>query len=602
MRNRQEYYRRLNLVRLDGDWEGWLAFFLDGVTTTADEAVATARDLSATVAEDRAHLLAADDVSIAAVRPFELLPKHPVVTVATVVRLLGVANPTAGRAVHTLVHAGVFVETTGRKRDRWYAYERYTERLRVGTDLGVARERGGDASIRRCATIAAPMAPLTASRWRFANDPLACQIVGQGLSDDALETLVVLGDRVDEDERRSWAAERFPADPLRDHKVTALWTAVADGEAWHHRDAWEALLRPDLRRQIYTLCTAQTLPAERRRALDDDLGEALFYLLLGGADRVAGFAELAVRTLETLPPGPVDSLQTYADADVWHTLASCAVGHGEWPDSFDARWPGLGRGARISAFRSALSAPVGPEVWIDLHCARRVAAHLRDGTAEPWSVLVQNRGRARGRLRARLAADVAGMARAAAVVPSVAARTLAAWRRTCWAWVQSQARAHGERDALAGVTPPCPPVDRPRLATDPALRTWLLLAIVRGQYERVRRWVDQGSTGDGDSTFGRLLVALPDHLADAGTEHRRTYHSVRTELHAALPDVLDGLRPTLAVLAQARDADSVRAALAAAWQGDLLRPTARLGSVPARARAALGIDGPVPVPSDEAEA
>lgn len=142
MRHRQEYYRRLSLVRLDGDWEGWLAYFLDGVATTADEAVATARDLSTVVAEDRSRLLSSDDTSLAAVRLFELLPKHPVVTIATVVRWLGVAKPTAGRAVEALVAAGVLVETTGKKRDRWFAYERYLDRLRVGTDLGVRRERG----------------------------------------------------------------------------------------------------------------------------------------------------------------------------------------------------------------------------------------------------------------------------------------------------------------------------------------------------------------------------------------------------------------------------------------------------------------------------
>ena len=141
MRHRQEYYRRLNLVRLDGDWEGWLAYFLDGVATTADEAVNTARDLSAIVGVDRTRLLAAGEVSVGAIRLFELLPKHPVVTVATVVRLLRVAKPTAGRAVEALIEAGVLVETTGKKRDRWFAYERYLDLLRVGTDLGVRRER-----------------------------------------------------------------------------------------------------------------------------------------------------------------------------------------------------------------------------------------------------------------------------------------------------------------------------------------------------------------------------------------------------------------------------------------------------------------------------
>lgn len=31
--HRETYYRRLNLVRLEGDWEGWGDFFLDGVAT-----------------------------------------------------------------------------------------------------------------------------------------------------------------------------------------------------------------------------------------------------------------------------------------------------------------------------------------------------------------------------------------------------------------------------------------------------------------------------------------------------------------------------------------------------------------------------------------
>jgi hypothetical protein len=41
-RLREESYRRLNAVRIDGDWEGWLDFFLDGVATIADEAVDSA--------------------------------------------------------------------------------------------------------------------------------------------------------------------------------------------------------------------------------------------------------------------------------------------------------------------------------------------------------------------------------------------------------------------------------------------------------------------------------------------------------------------------------------------------------------------------------
>lgn len=134
-RHRGEYYRRLTAVRTDGDWEGWMDFFLEGVTTIADEAVASARDLFALVAADRARVLQYAKTSVAAARLFERLPRHPILTIATAMRLLAASKPTAGRAVEALVEAGVLVETTGKKRDRWYSYQGYLTRLRAGTDL-----------------------------------------------------------------------------------------------------------------------------------------------------------------------------------------------------------------------------------------------------------------------------------------------------------------------------------------------------------------------------------------------------------------------------------------------------------------------------------
>ncbi len=135
-RHREDYYRRLNNVRIDGDWEGWLDFFLDGVATIADEAVASARELFALVAVDRTRVLAHEGMSVVALRLFELLPRHPVVTVASVMKLVETTKPTAGRAVDLLVAAGVLVETTGKKRDRSFVYRSYLDRLRVGTELG----------------------------------------------------------------------------------------------------------------------------------------------------------------------------------------------------------------------------------------------------------------------------------------------------------------------------------------------------------------------------------------------------------------------------------------------------------------------------------
>jgi Fic family protein len=137
-RHREEYYRRLNLVRLEGDWEGWTDFFLDGVATISDEAVASARELFNLVTADRARMLGAASTSVSALRLFVQLPRHPIVTVATAIRLLETSKPTATRAIEALSEVGILMETTGKKRDRSFAYRGYMEHLRTGTELDLA--------------------------------------------------------------------------------------------------------------------------------------------------------------------------------------------------------------------------------------------------------------------------------------------------------------------------------------------------------------------------------------------------------------------------------------------------------------------------------
>lgn len=53
-----------------------------------------------------------------------------------IVDAFATTKPTAGRAIEALEGAGVLVETTGKKRDRVYAYQGYLDRLRAGTELG----------------------------------------------------------------------------------------------------------------------------------------------------------------------------------------------------------------------------------------------------------------------------------------------------------------------------------------------------------------------------------------------------------------------------------------------------------------------------------
>lgn len=134
-RHREEYYRRLASVRTEGDWEGWTRYFLEAVSTIADEAVSSARDLFTLVSRDREHVLLTPGATVMAARLFEMLPEHPLLTVGTAVKLLDTTRPTAAKAVTALVEADVLREVSGKKRDRMFGYAVYLDRLKVGTGL-----------------------------------------------------------------------------------------------------------------------------------------------------------------------------------------------------------------------------------------------------------------------------------------------------------------------------------------------------------------------------------------------------------------------------------------------------------------------------------
>lgn len=134
-RHRAEYYRLLNAVRLEGAWDSWVSFFLEGISTIADEAADTARDLFVLVNKDRARVLSAPNASVMATRLLDQMPRHPIVTIPAVVKLLDTTKPTATKAIGVLEQLGILRETTGRRRDRTFSYSAYLDRLRGGTEL-----------------------------------------------------------------------------------------------------------------------------------------------------------------------------------------------------------------------------------------------------------------------------------------------------------------------------------------------------------------------------------------------------------------------------------------------------------------------------------
>jgi Fic family protein len=131
--HRAEYYRLLDAVRREGDWEEWIDFFLEGVTMTAQSAVDTAHRMLRVFEEDAARVADLGRRAPNALRAFDAFRRRPVRNIAAIAATTGASLPTVSRAVESLVELGIVREITGRKRERAYCYGRYLEILNGGT-------------------------------------------------------------------------------------------------------------------------------------------------------------------------------------------------------------------------------------------------------------------------------------------------------------------------------------------------------------------------------------------------------------------------------------------------------------------------------------
>ena len=133
--HRSRYYELLNRVRDTGDWEEWLAFFLEGVQVTAEGAVATSRRLTETFAAHRTAIERdAGRRAGSALRVLDALKTRPVLSLAEVCNRSGLSFPAASSAMQFLAGQGIARELTGRPRNRLFCYDRYLSILAEGTE------------------------------------------------------------------------------------------------------------------------------------------------------------------------------------------------------------------------------------------------------------------------------------------------------------------------------------------------------------------------------------------------------------------------------------------------------------------------------------
>jgi Fic family protein len=124
--HRASYYDRLMAVRFDGDWEGWLRFFLTGVREVAREAEQTARQIVQLREEIRRTAQAAG-MSASAFRLLDHLFRQPVVNVNAARIQLDLSYQAANALIRELCDLGVLGEITGGSRNRVFRFGPYLD-------------------------------------------------------------------------------------------------------------------------------------------------------------------------------------------------------------------------------------------------------------------------------------------------------------------------------------------------------------------------------------------------------------------------------------------------------------------------------------------
>ena len=130
--NRNEYYALLQRVRHDGDWEAWILFFLRGVSSTAEKAVALAKDLLSLFDKDLQKLDNVGGKRGSAQQVLTQLQEMPYTSIGRLAEATGLSFNTVTSSLELLKSKGIVSEVDGR-RGRLFLYYNYIQLMDEGT-------------------------------------------------------------------------------------------------------------------------------------------------------------------------------------------------------------------------------------------------------------------------------------------------------------------------------------------------------------------------------------------------------------------------------------------------------------------------------------
>jgi len=131
--NRLDYYQRLTMVRNSGNYEQWIAFFVQALYQTADDALTAIKQLIALREENRQKIATLGRSAKSARLVYDYIEKSPIIDIRKTSNELHLPFTTVSRAVERLCELGILQLTQSVKRNRCFAYEAYLAILRKDT-------------------------------------------------------------------------------------------------------------------------------------------------------------------------------------------------------------------------------------------------------------------------------------------------------------------------------------------------------------------------------------------------------------------------------------------------------------------------------------
>jgi Fic family protein len=132
--NRQVYYDLLQKVRLTGDWNAWISFFLEAVIYSCQDEIKATKVLFATIQEDSFRIEGIGKGSASVKLVFEYMKKHPITSITEMSEKINVSPHTSAAALNKLQELGIVQEISGKQRGKVYTYKKYLDILSEGSN------------------------------------------------------------------------------------------------------------------------------------------------------------------------------------------------------------------------------------------------------------------------------------------------------------------------------------------------------------------------------------------------------------------------------------------------------------------------------------